>query len=527
MAPRRNGRATAAAIAAAPVRCAVYCRKSTTEGLQQEFNSLDNQREAAEAYIRSQVHQGWSVLPNRYDDGGYTGGNANRPALKRLLADAQEGVLGTIVVYKLDRISRSLADFVDIHRFLEKHGVALVSVTESINTSTPHGRMMVNMLVSFAQYERELIGERTSDKLQAARRKGRWTGGMPPLGYDVTAEGGRIIVNKPEAEQVRAIFEMYAETPSLVVVSQELNRRGWRRKSWTTKTGNYRQGKAWDRVTLSRLLQDPLYIGKQKLGDEVFPGEHKAVITKKLFDQVQKLMDANRRTGGSSARNQYGALLRGLLHCAACDRAMPHAPTKRNGRVHRYYRCQGAQKRGATTCPTKSVRAEKVESFVVEQVRRIGTDPALQEATFRQALAQVKAQQRGLRLEAQTIKKDLARAKENIERLAQTLSRLDGSASEAIADELGKAQELSSTLRSRQAEVTVELDAIKTQDVNREDLAKALEDFDPIWSVLMTPEKERVLQLLIERVDYHGGTGEMAITWRLSGFGKLAAEVAP
>ena len=524
MAPRRTSAATRIQPA---VRCAVYARVSTDAQVDKEFNSLDAQAQACETYVGLHREEGWTVAGDCYQDAGLSGSNTNRPALQRLIADIEAGTVDVVVVYKYDRLSRSMLDFLQILDLFKRHGVSFVSVSQRFDTSTPVGEMTVNILLSFAQFERQIIAERTRDKIHAARSRGRWTGGHPPLGYNVTPEGGRIIVNKPEAEQVRAIFELYAENPSLVVVSQELNRRGWRRKSWTTKTGNFRQGKVWDRVTLSRLLQDPLYIGKQKLGDEVFPGEHERIITNKLFDEVQTRLDQNRRDGGARARNRYGALLRGLLRCAACDRAMTHAPTKRNGRVHRYYRCQGAQKNGHRACPTRSVSAHKIETFVVDQIRRIGTDRKLQDETFRQALAQVKAQQRGLRLEAKTIKKDLARAKENVERLAQTLSRLDGSASEAIADELGKAQELSSTLRSRQAEITVELHAIKTQDVNRDDLAKALEDFDPIWDALMTPEKERVLRLLIERVDYHGGTGEMAISWRLSGFGELAAEVAP
>src|SRR5262245_18678944 len=221
MAPRRNGIGSAAVAVQAAVRCAIYTRKSTTEGLDSTFNTLDNQRRAAEAYITSQQHAGWTPLPARYDDGGFSGGNTDRPALQRLLADAKNGVIDTIVVYRLDRLSRSLIDFLQIHNDLEKWGVGLVSVTEHINTTTPHGRMMVNVLLSFAQYERELIGERTRDKLRAARRLGRWTGGMPPLGYDVVHEGGRIVVNKDESSTVQMIFQLYLEMGSLLLVVQE------------------------------------------------------------------------------------------------------------------------------------------------------------------------------------------------------------------------------------------------------------------------------------------------------------------
>ncbi len=213
------------------VRCAVYTRKSTDEGLERDFNSLDAQLEACQSFIASQKHEGWSLVERQYADGGFTGANTNRPALQRLLADIELGLVDAVVVYKLDRLSRSLIDFLKLCEMLEKHGVSVVSVTQTINTGTSHGRMMLNVLLSFAQYERELIGERTRDKIRAARRRGKWTGGHPPLGYDVAPEGRRLIVNESEAEQVRSIFELYLDKQSLIDVAVELNRRGWRTKT--------------------------------------------------------------------------------------------------------------------------------------------------------------------------------------------------------------------------------------------------------------------------------------------------------
>ena len=331
----------------------------------------------------------------------------------------------------------------------------------------------------------------------------------------------------PHTEQVKAIFGLYAETPSLVKVSAELNRRGWRRKSWTTKDGKRRDGKRWDRVTLSRLLKDPTYIGKQKLGDEVFPGEHKAIVPKKLFDSVQRLMSENRSTGGARARNVHGFLLRGLLRCKSCDAAMVPHPSKAHGKLYRYYTCRAAQKRGHGTCPTKSINADKVEQFVVDQIRRIGADPALQEATFRQAVAQVRAQRRGLKVEGKRLVGDLTRVRKDVERLAAAVSRVEGPAADAIAGELGKVQELVQTIEARQAEIEAELAHLAAQNVSRDELTRALVEFDELWSVLLTPERERVLHLLIEQIDYDGRTQKLEILWRLAGFGQLAAEVAP
>ncbi len=524
MAPRRNGRAVAVATIAAPVRCAIYTRKSTDEGLDRAFTSLDNQRERGEAFITS---QGWTALPARYEDGGFSGGTMDRPAMKRLLADVDAGLVDTIAVYKLDRLSRSLVDFGRLHEFLEKRDVALVSVTESINTSTPHGRMMVNVLLSFAQYERELVGERTRDKIQAARRRGRWTGGMPPLGYDVAPEGGKLLVNRSEAALVRQIFELFAATPSLIETAAELNRRAWRMKSWTTRDGKLREGSTWDRVSLARLLKDPRYVGKQRLGDEVFPGEHDAIVPRALFERVQRMMHGNRRTGGASGRNRHGALLRGLLRCTACDRAMTHTPARAHGRLYRYYRCQAAQKEGAAACPSKPISANRIEAFVVDQIRRIGSDPELQQATFDQAVSQVKARRRGLKLEQQRLRTELGAAQADVQRLVETVSRVTGPAAEAVAAELNAAQERATAAERRLAEIKAEFATLDPQALDRDELARALEAFDPIWDVLLTPERERVLQLLIERVSYDGSAQELAISWRLSGFGELAAEVAP
>src|SRR6266849_7474381 len=400
-----------------PLRCAIYTRKSTEEGLNQEFNSLEAQREGAAAYIASQRQLGWILVSERYDDGGYTGGNLERPALQRLLHDIKQGQIDCVLVYKVDRLSRSLLDFARLMEIFERHQVSLVSVTQPLNTTSSLGRLTLNMLLSFAQCEREMIADRTRDKMSAARRRGKWTGGMPPLGYDVPPEGRRLVVNREEAEQVRAIFGLYAENPSLVAVSQELTRRGWCRKSWKTREGRQREGKPWDAANLRRLLTDPIFIGKAKLGGEVFAGEHDGIVPKALFQKVQDLMRENRRSGGAVARNRHGALLRGLLRCSACDASMVHGWTRKGRSLYRYYVCDKAHKRGWDTCPTKSVPAIRIEEFVVNQIRVIGRDPEVRNETFRQALAQTVAQGRALAREAKGLTKETARARADVGRL--------------------------------------------------------------------------------------------------------------
>ena len=519
---RRNRSSVAVAIQPA-IRCAIYTRKSTDEGLDRDFNSLDNQRERAEAFISSQEY--WSAIPDRYDDGGFSGGNTERPALKHLLADIEAGHLQVVVVYRLDRISRSLADFVNIHQFREKHGVALVSVTESINTQTPHGRMMVNVLLSFAQYERELAAERTRHKIEGARRRGQWTGGRPVLGYD--SVDAKLVINRDEADQVKVIFEMYLATPSFTAVVDELNRRGWRQKSWITKAGKPAGGGLWNRSSLRTLLTNPLYAGRQKLGSETFKGEHRAIVTKKMFDQVQRLINEPRPTGPVAASSGSEFILRGLIRCTSCESAMVPSGTRRRGKLYRYYRCGHAEKNGHAACPSKMIPAGKVEQFVVGEIRRIGADPKLQDETFRQAVSQIKAQRRGMRAEAKRIERDLVTVRADVERLVGTLSRATGPAADAVAAELNRSQERLAVLESRQVEVQEEIAALKAQEIDRDELARALEEFDPIWDALLTPERERVMKLLIDRIDYDGAACQMEIQWHLAGFGQLADEVAP
>ena len=249
--------------ARAEVRCAIYTRKSTEEGLEQEFNSLMAQREAGEAYICSQRSQGWITLPGLYDDGGFSGGNLERPALQRLLDDIERGQINCVVVYKVDRLSRSLLDFARIMGVFDSHSVSFVSVTQQFHTTAPLGRLTLNILLSFAQFEREMIGERTRDKLQASRRKGQWTGGFLPLGYDLEQASGRLVVNEAEAARVREIFGIFAECQSLIGTVGEMNRRGWMTKSWTTRKARMRAGAPFRWPTLRALLTNVLYVGSR------------------------------------------------------------------------------------------------------------------------------------------------------------------------------------------------------------------------------------------------------------------------
>jgi site-specific DNA recombinase len=298
-----------------------------------------------------------------------------RPALQRLLADIEAGKVDCVVVYKVDRLSRSLLDFGKIVEAFERHKVAFVSVTQAFNTATSMGRLILNVLLSFAQFEREMISERTRDKIAAARRKGKWSGGMPILGYNVAET--KLVVNEGEAKLVRQIFELYLEHHSLLAVVRELKARGCRTKRWTTKKESARGGRPFDKGSLYQLLTNVAYVGKVRYKDEVHAGEHTAIVDAGVFDRVQTLLQRNGRTGGAAVRNKHGALLRGLLRCRACNCGMSHSYSSKGSRRYRYYVCQRAQMNGWQACPSPSIPAGEIERVVIDEIKTIGRDPSL------------------------------------------------------------------------------------------------------------------------------------------------------
>ncbi len=352
------------------MRCAIYTRKSTEEGLEQEFNTLDAQREAGETYIRSQRHQGWRLVPAHFDDGGYSGANLQRPALIRLRERIEAGEVDAVVVYKIDRLTRSLTDFAKLMDVFDARGIALVSVTQQFNTASSMGRLMMHVLLSFAQFEREIVAERTRDKLAAARRHGKWAGGSPVLGYDLT--GSKLVVNPEEAKRVRAIFELYLRLGSLIPTVGELERRGWRTKQWTTRKAGHRGGAMFRKNGLHKLLTNVVYLGKVRHCQNVYDGEHEAIVPKELFEAVGgRLRQQRRRVSGCSASSS-DPLLGGLVYCTACGCRMAHTYTARGKRRFRYYLCDTASSRGWDQCPAPSLPAARLERFVLDELQDAG-----------------------------------------------------------------------------------------------------------------------------------------------------------
>lgn len=316
------------------LRCAIYTRKSTEDGLDQEFNSLDAQREACEAYIESQKSEGWKLVKTRYDDGGLSGGTMNRPALETLLEHVRAGKIDIIVVYKVDRLTRSLADFAKIVEILDDQGASFVSVTQAFNTTTSMGRLTLNVLLSFAQFEREVTAERIRDKIAASRKKGLWMGGPVPLGYDVRNK--KMLINAKEAETVQLLFKLYLDLDTVRDVKAEADRRGYKTKEQTYSTGRTVGGCPFTRGRLYHLLKNPLYIGRVKHKDTTYPGQHEGIIDQELWDNVQAKLEGRAWRNKDQPRSSNKPLLLGLLHDEDGDRLSTNHAVK-NGRRYCYY----------------------------------------------------------------------------------------------------------------------------------------------------------------------------------------------
>ena len=501
------------------LRCAIYTRVSTVDQAAGDFSSLDNQRESAENFINAK--SGWVPIETRYDDGGFSGGTLDRPALERLLDDVGAGKIDAVVVYKLDRISRSILDFARIIDHLKKHDCAFISLSQQFDTSTPEGKLHMNIVLMFAEYERELISARTRDKMVAARRKGKWTGGIPPLGYDTSA--GTLIVNPDEATRVRTIFDLYLKRESLAATLAEMTERNWTTKSWTTKRGLYRKGKPFQKPSLRRLLTGHVYIGKVLYDNHVYDGEHDGIIDDKVWKRTQRMLKRNGSNGGRGGRNRYGALLKGLLRCAPCDAAMAHTFSKKNGRSYRYYVCGKAQRAGWSSCPTKSIPAEEIERCIYERIRAIGSDPKLVEETIRAARDQIAEQTTRLEAEVRITEQQLNRLREEKQSLLESIGQ-GGSVASRAAERLDQVAAEMESASSRLASLRHQFSDVQDQTIDTEDLTAAIAHFDPIWEVLLPRERVRIVRLLIQQVDFDGGSGTLGITFQPSGIKALIAE---
>lgn len=355
-------------------RCAVYCRVSSDERLGQEFNSIDAQREAGHAYITSQRAEGWIPVADDYDDPGYSGGNTERPALRRLMVDIDAGKVDIVVVYKIDRLTRSLADFAKMVELFDRRSVSFSAVTQQINSATSMGRLMLNVLLSFAQFEREVTGERIRDKIAASKRKGLWMGGVPPLGYDV--DNRQLIINEAEANVVRRVFVEMLTNGSTTQIAAAMTAEGITTKSWTTREGQVHAGSRMDKKYLHKLLRNRIYLGEISHKGTWYPGAHQAIIDNEIWEKVSAILatDAHTRAAETKARSRTDSLLRGLLYTPTGERMYP-TYTKKKGRLYHYYVSKSESRFGAPGKMYERLPAPEIETAVVAQIRTVLTSP--------------------------------------------------------------------------------------------------------------------------------------------------------
>ena len=423
------------------VRCAIYTRKSSEEGLEQSFNSLQAQREACEAYIASQRHEGWQVIAKKYDDGGFSGGNMNRPALKQLLEDIAARLVDTVVVYKVDRLTRSLIDFAKIIEVFDQKGVSFVSVTQQFNTTSSMGRLTLNVLLSFAQFEREVTGERIRDKIAASKKKGMWMGGVAPLGYDVRDR--QLIINPAEAKVVGEIFTQYLSLGSVAALKQYLDRKKLRTKVHTSAHGRVFGGPAYSRGGLYKLLNNEVYTGRIAHRGESHAGQQQAIIEAETWEKVKALLAANNQGHRQRGRRVTPSVLAGLVFDAEGNRYTPTHAVKK-GRRYRYYTSQAVIQKRRKPSHLDRIPARELEQLVYSRI---------------QALLCAPQEMAGVYTDSALLTSDLGRLIEAAQAMRQKWSELTSQQSA----ELLRGMVRRIALRSSGLEIEVDLEALASR----------------------------------------------------------------
>ncbi len=497
------------------IRCAIYTRKSTDEHINAEFTSLDSQREYCQSFIKSREGEGWRVCPEEYSDLGFSGGNIDRPGIKKLLADAKLGKFQAVVCYKYDRLSRNTKDFLHILESFDSRGVHFVSVTQPIDTTSSVGRLMRNILMEFAQFEREIISERTRDKMAAIVRKGRRAGGFPILGYDIDPNNKHLVVHEDEAEVARDIFRLYARSQSLSKTARLATEKGYRIKTWVTKNEKrQRGGTKINKATLQYMLRNPVYIGKVRWKGQIHPGAHKGIIPEDLFEKVGMLLAANchSRLNCDAKKRPRIFILKGLIRCAQCGAMMsPHF----NGKGICHYRCSRIGKLDKTACPSKSVNAEAIERVILDRMSHLAKDKDSIEGIIQRAKANSSGELPIKRQEVQNLEKQAARVSSEIQRMVNAIARGGGD---------GDCLSLVQAIKAKEAEkaeaqdkvllVEREIQKLEGQQIEADIVRNNLGRFGALFEEMIPDERRRLAQLFLREVRYDGIKGMVRIELR-------------
>lgn len=415
-------------------------------------------------------------------------------------------MIDCVVVYKVDRLSRSLVDFARIIEIFEKHNVSFVSVTQQFNTTNSLGRLTLNILLSFAQFEREIIAERTRDKVSAARRKGKWIGGRPVLGYDIDPHGRRLTINGDEAFRVRTIFQLYLDYNTLVPVVREIHRRGWRTKQWITRKGVMDGGNRFTKSRLFRLLTNPIYIGKVAFKEQIYDGEHLPIVEATIWERVQQILRRNGHDGGAEARDCYGALLKGLLRCSSCNSGMVRTYTTSNSRRFRHFVCAQPHQSGQT----RAISEAAIKAAVLKQISTIGSDARIVASTMAKLEQQRRANISDLRLEREVAQRALADMGNELHKLLP----LGDCSGQTPPDRAVAVKELVGQTDRRMKDLSQELASLESQSVEQDDLRTTLSQFSLVWESLNSRQQVRIIGTLIDSIVYNGATNRVAVKFR-------------
>jgi DNA invertase Pin-like site-specific DNA recombinase len=492
-------------------RVAVYVRQSVTRTDGPEFSSLDAQEEACRAYITAQVHNGWVATREVFRDAGFSGGTLDRPGFRALMTAIKSGRIDVVVVYKVDRLSRSLLDFAQLMKVFEEQGVAFVSVTQNFSTADALGKLTLNLLMSFSEFEREMVSERTKDKIQAARRRGHWTGGPVPFGYDNIDK--KLVVNKAQAGTLRVLVDVYLSMRSARATAKALNDAGHRR----------RKGKRWTKAAVLSRLKDPLLRGLIRAGDEMVEAEHEAIIDSATAAQVDQLLAQHTRPAERVSRNAE-FLLAGLVTCVSCDGAYTPSSARSRGKRYRYYRCVTRDKVGTHACQARPLPAEAVEDFVVEQVRGIASQPEMLESVVTDLHDRIARERASLRTEQAALPTTIGQHREATQRLVDALDGVSGPGRAAVEERLNTAAQAQQQAEARLVEVEERLLLLDGAKADAEWVAQALGRFTDLWEVMTPENRQRLLNALVKGVRVDSGTGELAI--ELHDLGEPMAEAA-
>lgn len=501
------------------LHCAVYTRKSTDENLNSDFNSLDSQREYCQAFIKSREPEGWKVCPIEYNDPGFSGGNMDRPGLKKLIADARNGKFQVVVCYKYDRLSRNTRDFLHILDIFDRNGVAFVSVTQPIDTTSSIGRLMRSILMDFAQFEREMIAERTRDKMAAMARKGKRTGGYPIIGYDINYEKKCLEVNTEESVQVQEMFTEYLKTRSLSETAKAMNAKGCRMKAWITQQGTPKGGQKFNKANLWYLLRNPLYIGKIRHKEETYDGEHPAIISEDIFHEVQKTFERNGdgKVRKSIKNRSHTFLLKGLLRCTCCKTAMtPSSCLPRKQSRFYYYKCLSVSKLDKTACRVRSVPAKAIEDFVTARLKQLSANTKLVDKIIRQSRLLTGKDMPAKREEKQQLAVRLGKVSLEANNLVAVLAQEgpDSQSRTFIAEKLAELKAQRDELEAKSALLNSEIEQMENMELDTNIVQAGLKNFLALFDKLNGGEKAEILSLLIKQVEFNGTAQKVAIHLR-------------